>query len=81
MIKKLKNILKQVFYKVKFRNIFFGSNVHVNLNNFFGGYNKIGDNCIISSSEIGYATYIANSSVISNAKIGKFCAIGKNIQI
>ena len=81
MIKKLKNIIKQIFYRFKFRHVYFGSNVHVNLNNFFGGFNRIGDNCIISSSEIGYATYIADSSIISNAKIGKFCAIGKNTQI
>ncbi len=47
----------------------------------FGGYNKLYDYVRLWYSAIGAYTYIAKNSQISRAQIGKFCAIGPNVQM
>lgn len=45
------------------------------------GYNVIGDKCNISDSEIGFATYIGQNSIIHKSKIGRYCSISWNVEI
>ena len=45
------------------------------------GENKVGQNCVVSKSELGRATYCANNTTISNAKIGAYTSIGSNVAI
>ena len=52
----------------------------IDLNSYFEGYNAIQDNVRVGRSYIGIGTYIANGSVIMQAKIGRFCSIGGNIR-
>lgn len=40
------------------------------------GNNKVTVNAKVIDSEIGYGTFVANNSIISNCKIGKYCAVG-----
>ena len=47
----------------------------------FGGYNKIGRNCIIEKSSIGRFSYIGNNCVFTNTHIGNFCSISSNVEI
>jgi acetyltransferase-like isoleucine patch superfamily enzyme len=47
---------------------------------FFEGHNAVFSGTEILGSHIGLCTYIANNSRIMAAKIGRFCAIGDNVQ-
>lgn len=47
----------------------------------FEGKNKISPGAYISSSELGYASYIGKDSVFSHAVIGRFCSIGDNVKL
>lgn len=47
----------------------------------FGGYNKIGRNCIIEKTCIGSFSYIGNNCVFTNTKIGNYCSISSNVEI
>ena len=53
----------------------------MNLSTVFEGRNKIGMNNSISSSSIGYATYMGNNNNLDKVIIGRFCSIGSNIQV
>ncbi|MHA7831042.1 MAG: CatB-related O-acetyltransferase [Flagellimonas sp.] len=44
------------------------------------GYNGFDFNTYITSSFIGYASYIAANSHIQKTKIGRFCSIGPNVK-
>jgi acetyltransferase-like isoleucine patch superfamily enzyme len=46
----------------------------------FGMYNTIYDHVIMIDVKLGDFTYVAAGSIISNAKIGKFCSIGPDIK-
>lgn len=45
------------------------------------GENKFGQNCIISRSRFGRATYCVNNVVISNTEIGAYTSIASNVSI
>jgi acetyltransferase-like isoleucine patch superfamily enzyme len=47
----------------------------------FAGYNKLYDHVRFWYSDLGMYSYIAKNSQISRTKIGKFCAIGPNVQM
>jgi acetyltransferase-like isoleucine patch superfamily enzyme len=76
----LKKILKKFIIQAKSSNLKLGKKVSLNLNSTFEGFNNIGDNCVIGDSYIGYGTYISSNSSLPYTKIGKYCAIGQNVQ-
>ncbi len=47
----------------------------------FGGHNKLYDQVRLWYSSIGEYSYVAKNSQITRAHIGKFCAIGPNVQM
>ena len=57
-----------------------GKNVLLDMKCCFEGWNVIQENCKISSSDVGLATYICADSVIRQTNIGRFCSIGRNLQ-
>lgn len=74
--------ISQFFLQRKLRNtkkIRFGSNVFITLSNKFEGHNSLGNGCNISSSTLGYGTYIGPNSTIMKAKIGRFSSIGPKV--
>nr|WP_261511157.1 CatB-related O-acetyltransferase [Chryseobacterium paludis] len=46
----------------------------------FGKYNWLGNNVIMINSSIDDFSYIAEGSVISETKMGKFCSIGPSVR-
>lgn len=77
----IKKYLIRWILKNRSTHLILGKKVSLNIHNTFEGYNSIGDTSSLGSCSIGYATYIASGCNIHYAKIGKFCAIGKNVQI
>ncbi|MEA2041475.1 MAG: CatB-related O-acetyltransferase, partial [Bacteroidota bacterium] len=73
------NFFYKLFVRKKY-NVRFAGGVKINKTVFFGGNNYIGKNTEFFNSELGFASYIANNSVIQNTKIGKFCSIGDNVR-
>ena len=47
----------------------------------FEGANKVCENCVIISSKIGFASYLAGNDIIRNAIIGKYCSLSSKINI
>ena len=77
----MKNVFRYplIFYcKIKTKSKI-SKNTIINKKTKLGGMNKI-NNANVSSSEIGFGTYILSGN-FSNCLIGKFCSIGQNISI
>ena len=55
-------------------------NITVSLDTKFDGKSVVNRNCNISGSYIGLGTFIAPNSQLIQAKIGRFCSIGQNVQ-
>lgn len=53
---------------------------YINKGTSLGGRNYIGDNTVLSNVEFGYGSYISRSSILSNARVGKYCSIGPNLE-
>lgn len=47
----------------------------------FEGYNVIHDKSCVSTSSLGYATYVGLNCNLCNCKIGRFCSIADNVSI
>lgn len=47
----------------------------------FEGKNKISPEAYAVSIDMGFASYIGKASVISHAKIGRFCSIGDQVKL
>lgn len=56
----------------------FGKNVNFNMSTFFEGYNYLSDDSSLTSSFIGFASYLGAKTAISMAKIGRYTSIGPN---
>ena len=80
VLNKLKQILNLYILKKK-RNVTTVGKCKIDIRSTFEGYNKIGKNCIITNCKIGYASYISENTSIENVDVGRFCSIGKNLQI
>ena len=86
-MKRLRNLLPQ-FVKKKIKktiicnryNVILHKNVVVSLDTQFEGKSVVNRGCNISNSYIGLGTFIAPNSQLIQAKIGKFCSIGQNVQ-
>jgi acetyltransferase-like isoleucine patch superfamily enzyme len=61
--------------------LLFGNNVLFGRSNIVEGRNLFGHNSIITSSSIGYASYIAENSKIVKTKIGRYTSIGPNVKV
>ena len=47
----------------------------------WGGYNKVGNKTVISSSSIGKYSFIGANGYLPNVSIGNFCSIGNNVHV
>lgn len=45
------------------------------------GYNTIQDNVLLAGAHIGRGTYICRGSNFTDAEVGPFCSIGRNVRI
>ena len=75
----LKNILKKLYFKIKFPTLNLGKNVNIGTNSFFEGENKIFSNTFFSGF-LGFGSYIGENSNISG-KIGRYCSIANNVSV
>ncbi len=76
---RLRILLKKIYYKKN--NIIIGNHTYFNDSTLFDGDNIIGNNCSISSTKIGYKTYIGNGAFLDSVVIGKYCSIGDNCKV
>lgn len=53
----------------------------VTANSSFGGKNNIGPNCVLKSTNVGYATYIRSDCYFEQTNIGKYCSIANNVRV
>lgn len=80
----LRNLVKSValyFLKVNLRRkkkLKFGVGVNFNMLTEFEGNNYLSDHSSLTSSFIGFASYLGAKTEISNAKIGRYTSIGPN---
>ncbi|WP_177161452.1 CatB-related O-acetyltransferase [uncultured Fusobacterium sp.] len=82
MKKKLKLLIKKIYYKIKYydKNIILKKKCNIGgFHTIFHGNNVIGENTEFTG-EIGYGSYIGNESQIY-AKIGKYCSISNDVRI
>lgn len=77
----LKSKLKPLISVIKYPTVNIIGKVFIGKNCTFGENVKIYDGCILSNVEIDNFTYLNNSVRAQNCKIGKFCSIGRNVQI
>lgn len=47
----------------------------------FEGRNSVGDNSHMSSTSMGYGSFLGFGCEFSNCKIGRYCSIGSNIRV
>ena len=82
----MKQFLKYI-YRVIYGIILRQINVYVSTSTLFnsqtkwGGYNKVGNKTVISSSSIGKYSFIGANGYLPNVSIGKFCSIGNNVHV
>lgn len=69
---------RKLYLKRKF-NITYGRNVFIGFSVICEGRNGFANHSSITSSEIGYGSYIAQNTKISKSKIGRYCSIGPNV--
>lgn len=63
----------------KEKRVIFTKNSLVNRNCAFEGNNYI--DAELNGCEFGYGSYVHKNSVLKNVKVGRFCAIGENVNI
>lgn len=63
------------------KHVYIDKSVRYNRKSEFMGNNKIYRMAVLENVVVGEGTYIAEKSVISNTKIGKYCSIGPDIRI
>lgn len=82
----MKAILRLVYRFVKsiilkHRGVHVSPLASFNNHSVFEGCNVIHKGANISSTVIGYGTYIGANTVLNNAMIGRYCSIGANIKV
>ena len=81
MLQILKNVLFNIRYRIKNKNLSISLSLVTIRNCSFGYHNRIYDNSILSNVSLGDYTYIGGDSRIMNTVIGKFCSIGPSVWI
>ncbi len=74
----LRDSAKRIYVARKY-GVRLGRGVRVSRNTFLEGRSVVGSYCNISDSYIGFGTYIAESSRVCSAKVGRFCSIGRGV--
>ena len=54
---------------------------YINSRTRLSGYNVIQDNVLLAGAHIGRGTYICRDSNFTDAEVGAFCSIGRNVRI
>ena len=77
----LRSLGRTITTQIRWYGFDIGYNTAVSWDCTLGGENKFGQNCIVSRSRFGRATYCVNNVVISNAEIGAYTSIASNVSI
>lgn len=67
-------------YRLSRNNVFIENHCNVDFTNFEGS-NKLGYNCTVHQSDVGFGTYIGRNSVVIQSKIGRYSSIGESLNI
>ncbi|MEY2702104.1 MAG: hypothetical protein RLY43_737 [Bacteroidota bacterium] len=78
-MKTIKNLLKFIFFRFKFRKSQICYGASVDNSSALGDFVKLFENVKIENSEIGKFTYIQANSIIRNTVIGPYCSIATNV--
>ena len=54
---------------------------YLNSKTIFEGNNKICENSVVSSSYLGFASYLGANCSLGNCIIGRYCSIGSNVKL
>lgn len=63
------------------RNVKFGIGAQIDAKTKFEGKNRLGKFTSVKSSSLGYGSYIADNSRLSQTKIGRYTSIGRDVQV
>jgi acetyltransferase-like isoleucine patch superfamily enzyme len=76
------NFLKKYLIKkyFSFQNVKSESSSIISKSCSFSGNNYVGKNTVVSDSQVGRFTYIANKTYIKNCRIGSFSSVGSNVK-
>ncbi len=77
----LRSFARTISTQIRWCGFEVGYNTAISKDCILEGENKFGQNCIISRSMVGRATYCVNNVVISNAEIGSYTSIASNVSI
>lgn len=82
----MKDFLKRIYrfvYRIKLKrqNVFLSKSTIFNDKTKFEGWNKVGDNTVISDATLGRYSYIGSNSSLLYASIGRFCSIASNVKV
>ena len=58
-----------------------GKNISIDDKTVFEGGNVIHSNCVFSKSKVGFASYFSPGCRVFGMEIGKFCSIGRNLDV
>lgn len=81
----IKKIYRNFFYPIKKiaivcqKKVIFDIGSYFDRRTIFAGKNYLGMNTFLSESSVGYASYIADYSVVFNTRIGKYSSIGSGV--
>lgn len=82
----MKTLLKLIYRYVKSiilkrKGIYISPFTYFNDKTMFEGCNVVHKGASISSTHIGYGTYIGPNTSLCNAKIGRYCSIASNVKV
>lgn len=75
---KLAIYFRKLYLKRRF-SINYGKSSLIGFSVIIEGRNSFGNNSSITSSKIGYGSYIGNNSKFAKSSIGRYCSIGSNV--
>ncbi len=61
------------------RNVIFAENSKISRDCVFEGNNFVDG--VLRGCQLGYGSYVHKNSILANVKVGRFCAIGENVDI
>lgn len=77
----LRSFGRTISTQIRWSGVNIGYNTAVSKDCCLEGENVIGQNCVISQSSFGRATYCANNVFISNSEVGAYSSIASNVSI
>jgi len=82
LIIRIINFIKRKIQKaqLKQKNVNISNHCNVDFTNFEGS-NKLGYNCTVHQSDVGFGSYFGKNSVVVQSKIGRYCSIGEDLKI